>query len=146
MVSKIREKDEESFNKLGSLIDKDFIKYNDFSNIMDVDSSIDSFGYYDDDVLVGFIEFSKSFESVDIIDIVVEPTYRRKGIATKLLNHLIDNNRDVDSIFLEVRDDNKDAIEFYLVNNFEVINKRKAYYKDGVDALIMKRDVANERH
>ena len=146
MVSKIREKDEESFNKLGSLIDKDFIKYNDFSNIMDVDSSIDSFGYYDDDVLVGFIEFSKSFESVDIIDIVVEPTYRRKGIATKLLNHLIDNNRDVDSIFLEVRDDNKDAIEFYLVNNFEVINKREAYYKDGVDALIMKRDVANERH
>ena len=146
MVSKIREKDEKSFDKLGSLIDKDFIKYNDFSNIMDVDSSIDSFGYYDDDVLVGFIEFSKSFESVDIIDIVVEPTYRRKGIATKLLNHLIDNNRDVDSIFLEVRDDNKDAIEFYLVNNFEVINKREAYYKDGVDALIMKRDVANERH
>ena len=146
MVSKIREKDEKSFDKLGSLIDKDFIKYNDFSNIMDVDSSIDSFGYYDDDVLVGFIEFSKSFESVDIIDIVVEPTYRRKGIATKLLNHLIDNNRDVDSIFLEVRDDNKDAIEFYLVNNFEVINKRKAYYKDGVDALIMKRDVVNERH
>jgi ribosomal protein S18 acetylase RimI-like enzyme len=146
MVSKIREKDEESFNKLGSLIDKDFIKYNDFSNIMDVDSSIDSFGYYNNDVLIGFIEFSKSFESVDIIDIVVEPTYRRKGIATKLLNHLIDNNRDVDSIFLEVRDDNKDAIEFYLVNNFEVINKRKAYYKDGVDALIMKRDVANERH
>ena len=146
MVTKIRLKDKESFNKLGGLIDKDFIKFNDFSNIMDDASSIDAFGYYEDDILVGFIEFSKSFESVDIIDIVVEPTYRRKGIATKLLNHLINNNEDVDSIFLEVRDDNKDAIEFYLVNKFKVINKREAYYKDSVDALIMKRDVGNERH
>ena len=61
MVTKIRLEDKESFNKLGGLIDKDFGKYNDFSNIIDEDSSVDAFGYYAEDTLIGFIEFSKSF-------------------------------------------------------------------------------------
>lgn len=146
MVSKIREKDRKEFNKLGSLIDIDFSKYNDFSNVISEDSSINSFGYYENDTLVGFIEFSKSFENIDIIDIVVDLDYRRRGIATELLDYMIESFKDVDSIFLEVHEDNKDAMEFYLVNNFKVINRRKAYYKDGKDALIMKRDVVNERH
>ena len=146
MVDNIRLEDEEVFNKLGSLIDEEFIKYNDFSKIIDNNSDILSFGFYDNNLLVGFVEYSKSFEVIDIIDIVVDKSYRRKGIATKLLNYLIDYYKDVDSIFLEVNENNKSAIEFYTVNNFKVINKRKKYYKDGGDALIMKRDVVNERH
>ena len=146
MVNKIRLEDKDRFNELGRLIDKDFGKYNDFTNVINEDSSIKSFGYYEDGLLVAFIEFSKSFENIDIIDIVVDLSYRRKGIATKLLNYVINNYKDVNSIFLEVREDNKNAIDFYLVNNFKVINKRNKYYKDGMDALIMKRDVGNERH
>jgi len=63
-----------------------------------------------------------------------------QGIAQELLDKI--KTKD---IFLEVRESNKKAINFYKKNNFKQISIRKGYYSDPTeDAIIMKMEVNNE--
>ena len=81
---------------------------------------------------------------MDIVNIVVDREVRKQGIATKLINYVIDLFDDIDNVMLEVNENNIPAISLYKKNKFEIINKRNNYY--GSDAaLIMKRVVENER-
>lgn len=143
MVNKISIKDLERFNELGVLVNSNF------SNVYKLNDIIESvyddvYGYYEDNRLVGFIHISKLYEMMDIVNIVVDEEYRKKGIATKLIDYVIDLFNDVDNVMLEVNENNKKAIALYKKNKFEIINKRNNYY--GSDsALIMKRVINNER-
>ncbi len=143
MVNKININDIKRFNDLGSLINSNF------SNVYKLNDIIESkyddvYGYYEDDNLVGFIHVNKLYETMDIVNIVVDNMYRKKGIATKLIDYVINLYNDVDNIMLEVNENNKAAIALYEKNKFEVISKRNNYY--GTDsALIMKRVINNER-
>ena len=53
---------------------------------------------------------------------------RRKKIATKLLNYIETNNLNFIKIFIEVAEDNVEAINFYQKNNFVFLNFRHNYY------------------
>ena len=143
MVNKIVIEDLERFNELGFLVN------NNFSNVYKLEEIIKSqydyvYGYYIEDKLVGFIHISKLYETVDIVNIVVDNNYRKQGIATKLINYILKLFDDVNNIMLEVNESNVSAIALYKKNNFEIISKRNNYY--GSDAaLIMKRVVEDER-
>lgn len=139
MINKVDYCDEEGFYELG------FNVNDNFSNLFNLkqinDSLTDSvFGYYEGDFLVGFIHITKLYETLDIVNIVVDLHYRRKGIATKLINYVLMNYDDLEYIMLEVNEKNRNAINLYLKNGFYEINRRKRYYGDD-DAIIMKRDV-----
>lgn len=143
MINNVELKDIINFNKLGLLINSNF------ENLFKLEYLLKSkydyvYGYYDNNNLVAFIHVQRLFEILDVINIVVDEKYRRKGIASKLINKCVDNFNEVDSIMLEVNENNINAIELYKKNKFEVINIRKKYYGDS-DAYIMKRDVKNER-
>ena len=139
MIDKIKINDKEIFNKLGLLITNKFDKLFNLDNILNSQYE-EVFGYYIDNNLVGFIHISKLFETMDIINIVVDEKYRRRGIATKLLNYIFNLNEGPLSILLEVNEHNEQAINLYLKNGFTEINRRKNYY--GKDtAIVMKRDV-----
>ncbi|KAH9418327.1 N-alpha-acetyltransferase 50-like [Dermatophagoides pteronyssinus] len=60
-------------------------------------------------------------------------SYRRLGIGTKMVEHILDyvsqKDSNFDSIFLHVQINNEDAIEFYQKFGFEIIETRKNYYK-----------------
>lgn len=60
-------------------------------------------------------------------------SYRRLGIGTKMVEHILDyvttKDTNFDSIFLHVQISNEDAIEFYKKFGFEIIETRKNYYK-----------------
>lgn len=87
----------------------------------------------------GYNIILESIDCYEILKIAVADKYRRKGIAEKLLIPI--KARD---IFLEVRESNQKAINFYLKNNFNKIATRKSYYKDNNEnALIMKMEVSN---
>lgn len=143
MVNKIVLEELERFNELGLIVNKNF------SNVYKLNEIIDSqyddvYGYYLDSKLVGFVHITKLYETVDIVNIVVDVEYRKQGIATKLINYVLGLCNDVENIMLEVNENNIAAISLYEKNGFEVINKRNNYY--GSDAaLIMKRVVENER-
>lgn len=143
MVNKITLKDIERFNELGFLINSNFSNVYNLSQILDSQYD-DVYGYYIDNNLVGFLHITKLYETMDIVNIVVDINYRNRGIATKLINYVISLYDDIDQVMLEVNENNSSAISLYEKNKFEIINKRFNYYGSDT-ALIMKRVVDNER-
>lgn len=124
--------------KLGKIINKDFEKLFNINNLNKLERI---YVYIDENLIKGFIHISTNFEIIDILNIVVEPTYEKHGIGTQLINYIINNkNKEANTIMLEVREDNIKAINFYQKNDFKIISKRKNYYQN-VDALIMERNI-----
>lgn len=139
MINKIEIKDFDRFNELGLIVNKNFVNVYDLNKLLESEYDF-IYGYYINNILVAFIHINKLYENIDIVNIVVDPDYRRKGIASSLLNYVISLFSDVSSIILEVNENNYSAIKLYEKQQFNVINKRLNYY--GSDsALIMKRDV-----
>lgn len=60
-------------------------------------------------------------------------SYRRLGIGTEMVKHVLDyvssKDSNFDSIFLHVQVNNQDAIEFYQKFGFKILETRKNYYK-----------------
>lgn len=139
MIKKINIDDLITFNNIGVQVNNNFLALFNLKDIINSDYEY-VFGYYIDNKLVGFIHISKLYENVDIINIVVDSSYRKQGIGSKLLNFIISLFDDCKTILLEVNENNKDAIDLYKKNNFKVINIRTKYYGND-NALIMKRDV-----
>lgn len=93
--------------------------------------------YKDDDKILGFLDYSVMYERAEINYIFVLKEYRSKGIASKLLEYMLDNN-DFNEISLEVNVNNKEAIKLYQKYGFREVNIRKGYY-DGIDGILMYR-------
>ena len=79
---------------------------------------------------IGYLIAMLAKDTADILNIGTDPDFQRKGYATGLLNHLIEElrKRKIVEIFLEVRVGNKSAIQFYKKQGFEKISVRKNYY------------------
>lgn len=90
-----------------------------------------------DDKLIGFIHIQDLVDEIDIIDIVIDDIYRRKGYGYKLIADILDKYKDK-TFILEVSSDNIAAINLYKKLGFEEINIRKGYY-NGVDAMVMEK-------
>lgn len=93
-----------------------------------------------DDTVMGYLGMWKIIDEADITNIAVSPQFRRSGVATLLLEHLIDycKENNLMRITLEVRKSNTAAINLYEKFGFKNIGMRKAYYADNrEDALIM---------
>lgn len=84
----------------------------------------------------GYVILYDSFDVWEIMKIAVSKECRRKGIGEKMIKYIISLTQV--PIMLEVRENNKMAIEFYRKNGFEQIATRKNYYTDtGEAAYIM---------
>ena len=77
---------------------------------------------------------------VQIMDVAVDPAERRRGIARKLLSHVSYDAQMLGctTASLEVEDGNAAAIALYRALGFEEIGRRRNYYGQGKDALVMK--------
>lgn len=89
---------------------------------------------YTDEIIKGVLIYNLIYDRIEIEYIIVHPNYRKQGIATKLLNNLIYNNKNISNITLEVRNSNIPAIKLYENNGFEKVAIRKNYYgsEDGI--------------
>ena len=93
--------------------------------------------YLIDDKVCGYLMILDSIDVYEILAIAAVEEYRNKGIAQELLDKI--KTKD---IFLEVRESNKVAINFYKRNNFKEISSRKNYYSGPTEnAIIMKLEV-----
>jgi ribosomal-protein-alanine N-acetyltransferase len=79
--------------------------------------------------------------TADIQTIGVLPRFEGQGIGRAMLTELLDEarRRGADNVMLEVRADNPRAQQLYTRFGFEKIHTRKTYYRDGVDAWVMRR-------
>lgn len=82
-----------------------------------------------------------------LMDIAVDPERRREGVATRLVESLIERLPTPDeAITLEVRPSNAAAVALYGSFGFKAAGVRRRYYSDnGEDALIMWRTPATRR-
>ncbi|WP_398695544.1 ribosomal protein S18-alanine N-acetyltransferase [Streptomonospora wellingtoniae] len=76
----------------------------------------------------------------DVQTIAVDRRWWGRGIGRALLTELLGHaySRGVDEVFLEVRSDNPRAQELYRRFGFTEIGVRRRYYREGVDALVMR--------
>ena len=96
--------------------------------------------YLIENKVCGYLIILDSIDVYEILAIATVEEYRNKGIAQKLLNKI--KTKD---IFLEVRESNQVAINFYKKNKFKEISIRKNYYSEPTEnAIIMKLEVNNE--
>jgi len=81
-------------------------------------------------------------DSVDILNIGIDPKFQRKGHGTALLNYLIEElrKRHIGEILLEVRVGNKSAIQFYKKQGFKEISVRKDYYMNNSNNRLQRED------
>lgn len=95
-----------------------------------------------DGKVIGFIDFLITFNSATIMQVAVTSKFRGQGIATKLLEEMINSfpkeiDDLVENVTLEVRESNVAAKNLYLKNGYEVVVTKKNYYKDGENAIYM---------
>ena len=95
---------------------------------------------YHHNTLVGYCGGWVIDGDVQILKIATDPTYRRLGIAQKLLAAVACDARDLgaQSCSLEVRASNAGAHAFYEARGLSNIGVRPGYYSDGEDAVIFK--------
>ena len=90
--------------------------------------------------VVGFAGIKIVLDTADIMNIAVKEDYRRQGIATLLLNNILDicNEKNIKTINLEVNEENFSAIQLYQKFGFKENGRRKKYYNNKFDAILMK--------
>ncbi|MFZ5618736.1 MAG: ribosomal protein S18-alanine N-acetyltransferase [Pseudomonadota bacterium] len=88
----------------------------------------------------GFAFWRPLGEEAEILSIGVAPTKQRRGCARALLAEIIAQacGRGVRKLFLEVAVANAPAEALYATLGFERIGRRKRYYRNGGDALVMR--------
>ncbi len=87
---------------------------------------------------------SLKFEEAEILFIVIAPNFQNKNIGSNLLQKLLEEaaHIGVRTVWLEVRESNQNAINFYKNNNFFYQYTRQNYYqRPSENAWIMKRDL-----
>ena len=96
-----------------------------------------------DERIVGYLVCSRYDTVWHVMNVAVDPEQRRRGIATALLERLLERVATDAQLTLEVRRTNEGAIALYEHFGFSSAGLRRGYYHDNKeDALIMWRTVA----
>ena len=95
--------------------------------------------------LLGICSAWLIMDELHITFLAVHPTYQRKGLGKSLLSELFKRSKTLETnyILLEVKDNNSPAKAFYKTMGFKIVGKRSTLYKDGSDALILKKETKN---
>lgn len=87
--------------------------------------------------LIGYIVGWYISRELHIGNIAVLPERQRQGVGKFLLSNLFALLNDCEISYLEVRENNYNAIKMYESFGFSSLFKRRRYYPDGEDAIIM---------
>lgn len=89
--------------------------------------------------LVGHAVASMAGDIAELQRVAVARAHRRSGVATALLAAVVTAARgtEADRLLLEVRVDNRGALQFYSRRGFVEVARRRAYYTDGTTAAVL---------
>jgi len=95
-------------------------------------------------VVAGYAGLDLVGSVADVMTLGVALEWQRRGLGDRLVTELVGRARarGAESLMLEVRARNAEAIALYERHGFSQVAVRPAYYQpDGVDALVMRRGV-----
>ena len=100
-----------------------------------------------DGVLLGFVLARRIIDLLEIDLVGVRAEHRRKGIASSLLDRLIEDETEAGlaEARLELAASNDPARGLYMGLGFMVVGRRTRYYPDGDDALLLSRMISSGR-
>ena len=92
--------------------------------------------------IVGFGAAQVVLDEGEILTLAVAQEMRGARLGARLLDALLDFaiERGAARVFLEVRPSNAAARALYARRGFSEVGRRRAYYRDGEDALILRRE------
>lgn len=93
----------------------------------------------DNGKVIGYVGMWNISGEGNINNVAVLPDYRRKGYGKLLLSHLITYAKEhhLSFLTLEVRASNEGAIRLYESCGFGAVGRRKKYYDNREDAILM---------
>lgn len=93
--------------------------------------------------VVGFATFRRVADESELLRVAVSPSARNRGVARRLVAAGLDElrRRGVTRCHLEVRPANTPARALYRRLGFQETGRRKGYYADGSDALLLCREL-----
>lgn len=95
--------------------------------------------YSESKQIIGYIIYWIIEDLIEIHHIAVKNEFQRRGVGSTLIRFLLADARKkkVKQIFLEVRQSNSVAIQFYDKFGFKQVRRRKKYYRNPEeDALV----------
>ena len=97
----------------------------------------------EDHEICGFILTRMAADEAEVITIAVGPDHRRRGLASRLLEQAMAHMVRLGAarMFLEVAAQNLPARKLYEKYGFREVGRRKAYYDDGDEALVLTADL-----
>ncbi len=98
------------------------------SCVVEVDARVAGFGFA---WVVG--------ETLEILQVAVDPLARRSGLGRRIVEQLHAGRGEAEQAFLEVRADNEAALALYRASGYTDVHVRRRYYADGCDARILRR-------
>jgi len=95
-------------------------------------------------LVVGWSSTQVVGDTADLLRVAVGPSARRSGTGRLLVTTLLADaaDRGADRVLLEVAETNVAARGLYAALGFAEIHRRRAYYADGGDALVLERHLA----
>ncbi|MBQ9969009.1 MAG: ribosomal protein S18-alanine N-acetyltransferase [Oscillospiraceae bacterium] len=92
-----------------------------------------------DEEVAGYVGMLHVLDEGDICNVAVFDIFRRRGVATALIQHLVDYavENQLSFITLEVRESNIGAQKFYETMGFETIGIRKNFYDNPKEHAIL---------
>jgi len=89
--------------------------------------------------VLGFLVAREIAKEMEILNLAVDPTARRQGIASALLRHALSHASEngATKVFLEVRSSNLTAQRFYQSHGFVSAGMRPNYYRDPAEAALL---------
>ncbi len=95
------------------------------------------YNYMDGEKVLGYLEIRNVDNVIDIMNLYVNEENRHKGIATSLMNEVIEKE-EYSRIMLEVNENNNEALRLYNKLGFKEISLRERYYGEDT-AIIMEK-------
>ncbi|MDR1113854.1 MAG: GNAT family N-acetyltransferase [Candidatus Margulisbacteria bacterium] len=90
----------------------------------------------------GRMEYAIATDELQILDVYVQPEYRRQGLAENALRELLRENPPLNNAYLEVRASNQAALNLYLKLGFTKTGLRKDYYNNPIeDAVLLHKEL-----
>jgi len=91
--------------------------------------------------LLGWSSTSVVAETADLLRVAVEPSVRGRGLGRLLVDDVLHRAAEAgaERVLLEVAEPNTSARALYAATGFQEIHRRRRYYADGADALVLER-------
>lgn len=96
-----------------------------------------------DNYVVGFSNYWQTFDSGTICQIAIDKRYQHQSLGSQLMKEIFKDAyiKKIKTLTLEVRENNKSAINFYLKHGFKIILLKEGYYSNGENAIYMIKEV-----